>query len=237
MDQLFSQVQTQVKPGGQRDKLIIFIHGRGKHPIKAIKKKLLLRLEQDYGAKLIMFHWPSWSGWFGFPEDKARSSVHEFTRLLRAIRRYRQQNPGVKVSLLTQSMGSIVLEEYLKHNSLKLFDTLVLSAAASQLEGHDVWLDKIEASNGKYVLFNKYDPILGKIKYRVKGKRLGKDVTSISAKSPSSYYVNFESIGIRHRYYLLDDLSDSEAGRKFFRRVLEGNEPPSDFELGKINSL
>lgn len=234
--ELLQTVKSQISKSG-KDNLIIFIHGRGRHPFKAFKKKLLVNLEKDYSAKVIMFHWPSWSGWLGFPEDKARSSAVEFAQFISGLRNFSQQNPNLKISLLTQSMGSLVLEEYLKTHNLGFFHSVLLSAPASKIKDHTTWLKKVRAKNGVYVVFNERDPLLGRIKFRAKGERLGKHLSAATALNSKIYYVQMQALGSKHRYFLLGDLQKSIVGQAFYTLVLNGLGPPNGFQMGKINKL
>ena len=218
---------------GQCDNLILFVHGRGKHPGKAFRQRLLADLEEDYSAKVLMFHWPSWDGPLGFPEQAARNSAEDFITALRALKTFKEQHAdlvrGVRFTLLTQSMGSLVLEESvhgLATDSLRsLFDTLVISASASCAKDHAAWVSRLDLSDHIYILINRNDPVLGSAGLRERGRRLGKGLKSQGKavkRADRAVYIDATKITLLHRYYLHRYLRHSPALKCFFNQVLNG---------------
>jgi alpha-beta hydrolase superfamily lysophospholipase len=223
----------EINSSQKNDNLILFVHGRGKHPEKAFNKHFLADLEKDYSAKAIMFHWPSWEGRFAFPTQKARNAAQDFLHVLQVFDQYKQENKnktnGIKFTLLTNSMGSIVLEQSMKNYGGHLgsiFDTLVISAPASAAKGHHKWVEKINFSNNVYITINQKDKLLGKLGIKLIGKRLGKGLTSLFGnnfkKARKAHYIDLTKSQLAHRYYLHRDLINKPRALRFYNKVLNG---------------
>jgi len=223
----------EINRSSKYDNLILFVHGRGKHPEKAFNKHLLADLEKDYSAKVIMFHWPSWEGRFAFPTQKARAAAADFLRVLQALNQYKQGNKnkikGIKFTLLTNSMGSIVLEQSMKNYDKhfgSIFDTLVISAPASSAKNHKKWVEKINFSDSIYITINQQDKLLGKLGIKLIGKRLGKGLKSFFGndfkKADNAQYIDLTDSQLAHRYYLHRDLINKPVALMFYNKVLNG---------------
>lgn len=240
--ELHDDALKELSGNGKADNLIIFIHGRGKHPEKAYKKALIADLEDDYSAKVIMFHWPSWNGLTGFPESNARNSANDFNLLLSQLRDYKNANKelikNIKFTLLTHSMGSIVLEEATKNSPAQinnLFDTVLISASASEGKGHAAWVNKLDISDNVYITINEEDPMLGPAGAKESGRRLGKGLESRSgqefALAQNAIYVDLTESSLGHRYYIHRDLVNKPVAKAFFDDVLNGH--AASFSNGK----
>lgn len=214
-----------------RDNIILFIHGRGKHPDKAHRQRLLADMEVDYSAKVLMFHWPSWKGLFGFPEAEARAAAPAFRDALIQLQTYRLQHPrrldGIRFTLLTQSMGSLVLEESVIQSSpatLKnLFDTIVISAPASPTSGHRQWVDPLALSSQLFIMSHSHDPVLGSAELHTRAACLGKSWPSQEQGfAQQAVYLDVTHAWVVHRYYLHRYLKRSPNLQRFYDRVLNG---------------
>lgn len=230
---LLRNTLQEIKRESQCDNLILFVHGRGKHPEKAFRHRLLVDLEKDYTAKVLMFHWPSWDGPLGFPEQAARNSAEDFIKILRALKAFKESHTelmqGVRLTLLTQSMGSLVLEESIlriqKDSLGVLFDTLVISASASSAKDHAVWVSRLDLSDHIYILINRNDPVLGSAGLRERDRRLGKGLKSHGKtvkRADRATYLDATKVTLLHRYYLHRYLRHSPALKRFFDLVLDG---------------
>ena len=230
---LLTKTLQDISRDDQCDNLILFVHGRGKHPGKAFRQKLLTDLESDYSARVIMFNWPSWEGPLAFPEQAARDSAEDFISVLRTLKTFKDDHADLtqhtRVTVLTQSMGSLVLEESIlrqQDESLRgLFDTLVLSAPASYTKDHAKWVNRMDLSERIYILINRDDPILGSAGLREMGRRLGKGLKSRGKTvqlSDRAVYIDATNIFLLHRYYLHRNLRWSPALRHFYDQVLNG---------------
>jgi hypothetical protein len=228
---------NDINSSDDHDNLILFIHGRGKHPEKAFKKSLIADLESNYSAKVIMFHWgPSWAGPTGFPDDNAKASAKDLERILIELGEYQRRNShlveNIKFTLLTHSMGSIVLEPILKSENLsigKIFDTVVISSSASAGKGHSEWVNHIDFSDSVYVTVNLDDPLLGLAGTKMGGRRLGKGLSNRKGDNftlaNNAKYIDVTEASLGHRYYLHKDLGNKKSfyAKAFFNQVLNGD--------------
>ncbi len=231
---LLDQAVRDIRSSDVQDNLILFVHGRGKHPEKAFKKSLISDLESNYSATVIMYHWPSWEGPLAFPEANARASAKDFTSVLEELRKYKRINSqlvyGIKFTLLAHSMGSIVLEESILtmgQNAFgDIFDTIVISASASAGRGHSNWVGMIGVHDNIYVTVNKDDTMLGKAGIKMKQRRLGKGLQNrdgVEFKlADNAKYIDLTESALGHQYYIHRELEDRPLAKKFFDRVLNG---------------
>ncbi len=231
--QVLEECLQTIKTDEHYDNVILFIHGRGKHPEKALKKKMIANLESDYSAKVIMFHWPSWQGTLAFPERQARSSAGDFVRILRDIENIKIKYPdmaqGIKFTLLTHSMGCLVLEQSVSDMGAQspqgLFDTLLISASACSSQEHANWANQLTLSRHLYITVNRYDPMLGSASIRELGRRLGMGLTNQLRDvklAANAYYIDVSAIGPLHHYFLHHSLDRAPATRQFMDQVLNG---------------
>ena len=240
---LGDMVQT-IQSSDTFNNFILFVHGRGKHPEKAFEKAILSNLESNYSAKVIMFNWPSWNGALSFPEDQARSSADDFINVLRQLKSFKNNNPqltnNIRFTLLTHSMGSLVLEQASKQGDLAtdLFDTLIINSSASAGKGHADWLNRIALSENIYVTVNRDDSILGPAGARLAGRRLGKGLTSRSGEefklADNTNYIDVTRTGVNHRYYIYPGMNNSTTLKVFYNRVLNGLPASLDRDNGII---
>lgn len=236
---LLTEALQDIKDSNQCDNFILFVHGRGKHPGKAFRQRLLTDLESDYSARVIMFHWPSWEGALAFPEPAARAAAGDFADVLKAVESFKRDRAdlvnNVKFTLLTHSMGSLVLEETIRRQPDEplgsLFDTVVISAPASYTKDHAEWVDRLFLSDQIYILINGEDPVLGSAGVREMGRRLGKGLKSRGkpvALSNRAKYIDATHLLLLHRYYLHRNLRWSPALKRFLDQVLNGARPTLD---------
>lgn len=219
--------------------LVVFIHGRGKYPEKAYGtdrqdgQDILRRIESEYGAKVLMFHWPSWLAPWGYPSRNAEESGAHLRPLLDALCRYRQQNPAkageVKTTLLIHSMGAQVLKRFLTGydggfaSGPPLFDSVVLNAPDVDLVGHRNWLDRIDFARDVYVTVNPGRDELLKFSYYLLGTpRLGRSLTREDGTAESlagrAAYVDVSAAGVNHDYYIGRGRPENLAA--FYRNVI-----------------
>lgn len=239
--QVLDDVIQQITSEDDYDNLILFVHGRGKHPCHAFEKRLLSDLESDYSARIIMFHWPSWEGILKFPQENARNAANDFGRVIRAISEYRKKHKrfikDINFTLLTHSMGSIVLEEFILNEGgdalTDVFETLVVNGSASSGKTHAAWVDKTNLSEHIYITVNRHDPTLGKAEiheeWRLEDgslRMLGKALTGKNgeeyALAENAKYIDLTMSPLRHVYYLHRYLKKSPAAKEFFTKTLNG---------------
>ncbi len=229
--QLLDAAVAEIHQREDRDNIILFIHGRGKHPDKAFRQRLLADMEADYSAKVLMFHWPSWKGVFGFPESQARAAAPALREALAQLQTYRLRHEhrleGIRFTLLTQSMGSLVLEESIAQGpppALKnLFDTVVISAPASSTAGHRHWVDRLSLSPHIFIMTHSHDPVLGSAEIHTRAPCLGKTWPRQEQHfAPRAVYLDVTHAWVVHRYYLHRYLKLSPNLQRFYDQVLNG---------------
>jgi len=226
---------------GDTRTIILYVHGRAagkeEEPDKSLKD-VVPCLEHECPARVLMFFWPGAAkgGPLGFPEDQARQAGPGLGQALTGLKKYKAENSAKlqerKFVLLTHSMGSIVLEEYLgsyKAGDLPpgLFDTVVISSSASASKDHADWLKKTDFSSHTYVTVNDNDPIDGWAGFKELQTRLGKKLdTLISGNvtlAPNALYVDFSKTGVDHRYFIASGQKGNPYVKDFFRAVLSGD--------------
>ena len=226
---------------GVVDNIIFFIHGRGKHPKKALDK-IIPHLQKDYGASVVMFHWfPSFNGPLSRPEKPARNAASDLKKVLHKYKKYKEKNNiTIKATLLAHSMGNIVLEEYFKNHHTagalgqELFDTVILNAADVDRDGHHDWVQKIDFTKNLYITRNKKDSILGLSAKSVGKGRLGQKWTTMFKSkeklgfAKNAIYLNFSKTGVNHRYYIFGGQKGNRLLHEFYGLVLNG-ESASEF--------
>lgn len=213
------------------DNVIVFVHGRacggGGEPDKSLGS-VVPEMESDYGAGVVMFYWPgSDKGCpLGFPEDESRAAGPALRAMLQRMNAHMASHPGtrakIKTSLLTHSMGNIVLEEALATKTglaPSLFDDVVLSSSATALAAHAAWLSRLDFATDVYVTVNGGDSVL-LAAGTGRGVRLGRDLGTETL-TPRAAYVDFTAAGVNHQYYV----SSGQKGqhmRDFYQAVLNG---------------
>ncbi|MFO0548769.1 MAG: hypothetical protein U0271_10300 [Polyangiaceae bacterium] len=217
------------------DNLVFYVHGRGcggnGEPDKSLGDSMPA-MEADYSARVIMFNWQGSDVGcpLGFPEDEARAAGPAFAHTLEKLAYYRVTHPGaltgLKVTLITHSMGSLVLESATGSGPLPtgLFDTVVLNAAASARAGHAAWVALVPLSAALYVTENDDDNILTAASV-LGGVRLGKNVDGEPLASNAAY-VDFTASSVNHAYYVHGG-QDGAHMTAFYDAVMNGL--PFDF--------
>ena len=214
-----------------RNNIILFIHGRGKHPEKAHKQHLLTDLEDNYNAKVLMYHWPSWNGICGFPVEQARAAAVDFNTILKQLHTFKQEHTqrlaNIRFTLLTQSMGSLVLEEAIKNwgpgTPPPLFDTLVLSAPASATQAHKTWIERLTLADHVYITSHRHDPVLSSAAVHTQQSRLGQTLPSDPNElATNASYLDVSSAWVVHRYYLHRYLKFTPHMKHFYNQTLNG---------------
>ncbi|GAB6906467.1 hypothetical protein JCM12296A_23020 [Desulfosarcina cetonica] len=225
--------ETSTKP------IVLFVHGRGKHPSKTIKENLIKNIRDQYNVSVLSFTWPSWEGPSGFPDTSAMDSSDELTEIIKTL--YRVKTNGAyknPLSMLTHSMGSIVLQGIVEKeldNTLtkNIFKNIVINASASSQKNHGEWISNIDFAENIYIVSNTNDKALlcleGKPKIVCKflwhfdmSPRLGRiDSSNIDDTAANAHYVNFtDKLGKKHRYYI--NQTNSPSVFNFYNTTLNG---------------
>ena len=211
--------------------IIFFIHGRARHVDE--EWVTIPNLEKIYNAKVVMFHWPSWSSLITRPVDRAQESADELTEAFRGIRKYKEAHPEIflnkKITLLVHSMGHLIMKEFVEHyyahdlnlpNGEKLFNNYISAGADIPMNDHASWLSRLDFAGEKYVFMNNHDLVLT-LSYilDIKDRNfylfklgLGFDTTIMKRKrikrilDPETTYIDLsKSLKREHRYFESED--------------------------------
>lgn len=216
------------------DHVVLFVHGRacggGGEPDKSLADSVP-ELEQAKGASVLLFFWPGSDDACpaGFPESRARDAGPALRFALTRVQSWRSTHPTVKLalSLLTHSMGNIVLESALGPGptglSSSLFGTAILSSSATALAKHAAWLAKLDFATDVYVTVNDGDKILLAAGLG-RGVRLGKSLQTEPLTARAAY-VDFTAAGVNHQYYVPSGQKGVHMG-DFYGAVLAGTPYP-----------
>ena len=215
--------------------IVIYIHGRGNEPSKAIKDGLLSGLNVEYNLSPIMLTWASGEGLF--PDEEALAAGDTLKKVLNDLRDYKAQHAKTltltekRFSLITHSMGSFVLEGFLsEYNSGlpgDLFDTIVINAAASTVDIHAKWIEKIDFSKRVFITYGNDDPMLRLASIGINTARLGKHGARQHGEeervAKDAIYVDVSQAVDEHRYFVGN--GDQPCVYNFFNETLNGKSP------------
>jgi hypothetical protein len=219
--------------------IVLYVHGRGDEPSKSLKDGILQSVADEYKANQILFTWASSKG--AFPESEARDAGPSLGNVFNQLKDIRssEKSKGLKVTLLTHSMGSIVLEGFLKDYTgdlpAGLFDSVVISSSASTVDNHAAWVEKINFSPNVLITYGHEDPLLTGAGIGIGTARLGKHGTRQHGDKErvavNAVYADFsQAVGSDHRYFV------SNGGQAcvyyFFNESLNGRRP--DFSNQKF---
>ncbi|MEK6629027.1 MAG: alpha/beta hydrolase [Bdellovibrionota bacterium] len=159
--------------------VLLFIHGRGDEPQKSltgsffVEGQAVKKLEEQYKIKVLMFNWNSKAASLydrSAPLSQMSQAADSLKKVLIELESYflNNINKNKKIALLVHSMGSIVLQTYLKKNSWPpkskgpLFSQIILTSPDVANTNHADWLSKISEVENVYISINKNDDILEK---------------------------------------------------------------------------
>lgn len=238
IDAALAAVGGRATAAGER--LVIFIHGRGKHPEKAfgdhpeIGRDILGQMTTYYRSAVLMLNWPSWLGPSGYPSLNARETGPHLKLLFDGVRRYRAARGGegqTPVNLFVHSMGNQVLASFMEGyggafgGDDVLFDTLILNAPDAQLKDHRRWVEKIDFAGRIYVLVNSgKDRMLQLSGYLQANARLGRQLVHDDDRpeplAANAAYVDLVKLGVNHDYFYGEKRPAPLL--EFYRRALWG---------------
>jgi hypothetical protein len=159
--------------------VVVFIHGRGNEPNKSLDKAIFVeggavrKIETHYKAKVLMFNWESKAFLYDrtVPLSHMKESADSLAIVLQKMSNYFAAHPKLKrPTLIVHSMGSIVLETYVKKygwfSSLKtaLFSKVMFTSPDADNLNHWMWLNEVGRVEKVYLTINKNDDILEKSK-------------------------------------------------------------------------
>lgn len=220
---------------GQRSRILLYIHGRAakligdsdREPRKSFKQERIVeQLERDYRQAVVMLRWPHDGSVTGFPDGDARAAWQGVQTLLTALGTVA---PTAQVGLITHSMGSIVLEEFVARTDsapLSRLQNIVISSPASRYSGSGVWLGKIPIPC--FVTMNRDDKVLDWIEKTHDPLGL-RDATSLAAeRAANAVYLDVAALKVGHRYFVAgsgQSPDDNYLRDVFFGPLMAGNSP------------
>jgi hypothetical protein len=243
--------------------VVLFVHGRGDEPSKSLRGtgfiaqwwnitgNAVRKLETTYDVTVILFSWDSdrertWMFWDSSDRRRPlRNSVAGGERLNKVIRALVGAKNNMakqqRVVLLTHSMGSIVLRNYVQKHGFPeaVFANVILSSADADNLDHKGWVDEIGQRTRVFITINPYDWVLNEsTDARPTGAfPLGLDPgNDLSSKAS---YVDLNVSGKdkkpleAHEIFYRDKEKwrGYEHVKQFFQKVLSGDQPL--FEQGK----
>jgi esterase/lipase superfamily enzyme len=228
----------QIQPTNNKS-LIVFVHGRGRHPEK-LRKTIIPYLSDEYNAVVLTFHWHGSfnGGIFGFPRKEAFESADAFGKVIHSIYTTREEldfGRKIPITLLSHSMGAFVLQRYSEILSSAdisvpqgLFDQVVFSAAAASGKNHSRWLSQFSNSAPTHILVNRKDIMLKRAAIKTGSSRLGRAAIDPSRLANRARYIDVTQTGVNHGYFIngkKSDQNNNRALKDFFRSVLAGKDP------------
>ena len=167
--------------------LLLYVHGRGNEPYKSAKSEIkreksniIQNLQQNYGVRVLQFHWQSQNtagepcvpsflrGLISYPNKQASASAGNLILVLEELARLRKEPASVlanrNVHMLVHSMGGYALKEVGLQEGMfdaeGAVDNLVLTGADVSVRGSDAWLKRLSFAEDVVVLTHFLDPVL-----------------------------------------------------------------------------
>lgn len=185
--------------------ILLFVHGHGKNlPLVLTRAN---QIQTRYGVSLVVFDWPSYNSNFNKSLTNVRRCGENFYNLLLQMKQYREEKlkPDQKQSMLLHSLGNYFLthmvlngnNQYLEE---KIFDNIILNAAAVKSKDHGEVISQLRFQDRLYVALNKNDRVLRGAHLLMYGKMLGNE--ALDPLVPRANYVDFTSVaGSQHTYF------------------------------------
>ena len=247
---LFDRLLHDNKP------LVIFIHGRGDEPSKSLEgtnaffsffgfEGLAVQKITAYDVNVVMVSWDSRAASRNDRERPLANMPEAQGRLAKVLDAFARASDAtvshVPVTLLAHSMGTIVLEKYVKEHGWQLrgitplFSHVVLSSSDADDKEHDKWLQIIASVERVLVTINPDDGILGKSakqRREIAGSRpLGRDPRESFARDAT--YIHIPPIGAHE---IFERQPRGARGRitTFFDAIFHGNDPQRGRQLAGV---
>lgn len=240
LDALMHSLEGAGKP------LILFIHGRGKEPIKSVKggtftKGLAIhKLELGYDARVLMFNWDSAFDGFKLHDRELALSHTEagakaLGQLLEALIRRSAASPkAAKLALLVHGMGAVVVEKAVAKGYWpgvkNIFSAVLLTQPDADDVGHSVWLNRLAQREKVYLTLNADDQVLRRATdARPDGcQALGLGVAEDEPLAPLATYIDLARMGALgkkdedHEVFAKSAMNGQLHVGQFFEQVLKG---------------
>jgi esterase/lipase superfamily enzyme len=224
-----------------KDDWLLFIHGDSKTYEQAVMRAF--DIQYLHGINVMVFCWPSRDPELGGVKNFKNSrqnlirSLDHFRELLCRIKEFKDHYPAFNdvrhLSLFIHSLGNAYLENMIKQKSVpnnteRLFDNLIINAAAVNQDGHPSWVEKLNIQKRIYIISNKQDFNLKGVRiFTSDGKQLGEKVKQPLA--GNAEYIQFtRAVGFRfptgstHTYFIGKMADKSMNIRKFYTALFHG---------------
>jgi len=232
--------------------IVLFVHGRGKEPNKAIygatftEGKAIHKIELGYGVRVLMFNWNSaFKGWSFLdrevPLSNTAAGAESLGHVLHRLHAHQQHNEGLaKPALLVHSMGSIVVQKAVLNGQWPavgpLFSSVLFSQPDADDVGHVGWLESLALRERTYVTLNKDDHVLRR---STDARPEGAQALGLGTNEPlasHAVYVDLSRMGPTgkkdedHEVFGKGAMNGQILVCRFFEQVLTGK--PVKLELG-----
>ncbi len=165
-------------------------------------------------------------------QGNARFSAEALDHFLQELAEYfitpaRNASGKFRITLLTHSLGNLVLESYIKKsdpgktNDGSLFDNVVLHQADVNFAGHKEWIPKIKPRQITCITTNLCDATLGKLSHLINGSRLGTEPTGVYT-SDKTIHVDFTAAhNVTTQHWFFSDMNNRVI-QGFCRAIAQG---------------
>lgn len=234
VDKALDRVYSKGKP------VVFFIHGRGSEPNKSLNSGTFVeggavrKIEDHYNATVLMFNWESKAFLYdrSKPLSKMKQSADSLAVVLSKMWAYFQARPHLKRPLLlAHSMGSIVIETYVKkygwfpQAQAPLFSRAFFTSSDADNLDHSVWLKEIGQLEKVYVTINKNDDILEKSKDERDGGAKALGLKPVLPYAENVVYLDFTGlIGGVHEVFNKGNMKSQAHMCRIFDRIFKGQE-------------
>lgn len=235
VDKALDRVYSTGKP------VVMFIHGRGNEPNKSLDKATFVeggavrKIEDHYNATVLMFNWDSQAFLYdrSKPLSKMKESAESLAVVLTKMWKYFESHPDVKrPSLVAHSMGSIVVETYIKkygwfpYAASALFSRVFFTSPDADNTNHWIWLNEIGRTEKVYLSINKNDDILEKSNNDREGEAKPLGLWPISPYSENVVYLDLTNIaGGVHEAFNKENMKSQAYFCQIFDRIIKGSSP------------
>lgn len=199
---------------------LVYVHGDSQTPELAFMRGL--QLQEEYQVNVIVFSWPSKDPILGGLQnfknsknliEKGTPAFAQFVQKLDSWRNSQTSDQCGNLTLFLHSLGNYYLQRLVADSLLagmdhKIFDNVILNAAAVNQKDHHLWLEKITFQQRIFVNSNSKDMTLkGVSLFTDCGVQLGEKAESDF--SSNATYINFNqaldnelNFGLLHGYYV-----------------------------------
>ncbi len=221
---------------------LVFVHGDAKTLEQSILRGL--KIQKLYNINVIVFSWPSRDlsihgiKNFKISQSHVAESLGHFVKVLEFVHLFREKNPSFlkeqKISLFFHSLGNLYMKKFIENDLQKsfpdrLFDNIILNAAAVNQKNHKEWVEKLNMQNHIFIISNKHDfNLKGARIFTSDGKQLGEKIKLPLASNAS--YINFDkAIGFRfptgytHTYFIGEMATENI--KEFYSTIFHGGNP------------